>query len=588
MTDDKRSSDQSLGWHPTKSFWRFLEFLRPHWKLGLIGGGIMLISVGLQLPMPLLTMYLIDHVVVGERVLTLHLIGFGLLGFLILKVVTTYWQNYVLMGFRNRVMFDIRRRLFLHLQRLPLAYFRGQRAGYLTARLTSDVDRVQGLLAESLLSALRQLITLLVGLALVFWINWQLALITLGILPFFVAWIYRLNPKVRELRCQTQESYANVTGDLLETLSNMYLVKSFVAERRELVKMLRSLRGALDVELRAGMASTVLSVGALSMSSLGKLALIWFGCWQIMQGQLTLGGFLAFNSFLRYLFDPAEGLVTLNIGAQHSLAAVDRIYQVFDESPEEQRACTPPLHAVRGEVELRDVSFSYDGETMALSEVSLHVPAGSSVAIVGASGSGKSTLINLLMRIYELEAGSILVDGMDVRDMALGTLRRQIGLVPQGTFLFSGSVWDNLRYGNPKASRAELLRCAELANAHEFIIGLPEGYDTKIGERGVRLSGGQKQRISIAMAFAKAAPILILDEATAAMDSISEHAIQVAMGRLMERRTTFIIAHRLGTVRHADLIVVLDKGRIVERGSHETLIREVGVYSQLYSRHLVA
>ncbi len=213
---------------------------------------------------------------------------------------------------------------------------------------------------------------------------------------------------------------------------------------------------------------------------------------------------------------------------------------------------------------------------------------GKTYCFVGSSGVGKSTLINLLLRLYEPDEGRILIDGRDIREMGLSLLRRQIGLVPQDTYLFSGSVWDNIRYGNPSATREELIRCAELANANDFILDLPEGYDTKIGERGVRLSGGQRQRLSIAMAFAKAAPILVLDEATASMDSISETAIQVAMDRLMEKRTTFIIAHRLGTVRHADCIVVLDKGQIVEQGDHDTLIRGVGVYSELYSQHLVA
>jgi len=588
MSHRQPTDDNSVDGRDSRSFHRFLGFLKPHWKLGLVGAGIMLVGVGLQLPMPLLTMYLIDHVVADKQVFTLHMIGLGLLVFLVLKASATYWQSYVLLGFRNRVMFDIRKRLFLHLERLPLAYFRARRAGYLTARLSSDVDQVQGLLADSLLNAVRQVVTLLVGLVLVFWINWKLALITISILPFFVAWIYRLNPEVRELRRKTQESYATVTGDLLETVSSMYLVKSFAAERRELVKMLRSLREALRVEFRAGMVSTLLSVGAVSMSSLGKLALIWFGCWQIIQGDLSLGGFLAFNSFLRYLFDPAEGLVNLNIRAQHSLAAVDRIYQVLDEPSETAMVARRGFRRFRGEVELRDVSFSYDGQVQALSGVSLHVPAGSSVAIVGRSGSGKSTLINLLMRLYDPQAGRILIDGREIGEMGLGQLRRQIGLVPQDTYLFSGSVWDNLRYGNPGASREELVRCARLANAHRFILDLPQGYDTKIGERGVRLSGGQRQRISIAMAFAKAAPILVLDEATASMDSISESAIQEAMDRLMEKRTTFIIAHRLGTVRHADSIVVLDQGRIVEQGSHDQLIRGVGVYSELYAKHLVA
>jgi len=570
------------------SFARFLGFLAPHWKLGAIGGVIMLVSVGLQLPMPLLTMYLIDHVVADKEVLTLHLIGFALLAFLALKALATYWQNYVLLAFRNRVMFDVRRRIFLHLERLPMAFFDEHRVGYLTSRVSSDVQQVQGLLAATLLTAVRQSLTLVVGLVLVFWLNWKLALISVSILPFFILWIHRLNPRVRELRRRAREEYGIVTGDLLETLSNMYLVKSFAAERRELAKMLRSLRRALSSDFRAGVTSTALSVGALSLSSLGKLSLIWVGCWLIIRGELTLGAFLAFNSFLKYLFDPAEGLVNLNLNVQDSLAAVDRVYEILDEEPEPRMRRAGGGRAVDGEVEIRHVWFSYDGETPALEDIDLHVEPGTTVAVVGPSGAGKSTLIKLLLRLYEPQSGSILIDGDDIRESTLSSLRRAIGLVPQDTFLFSGTVWDNLRYGDPKASREEMVRCAELANAHDFILQLPDGYDTQIGERGVRLSGGQKQRLSIAMAFVKDAPILVLDEATASMDNLSEAAIQQAMARLMEKRTTFVIAHRLSTIRDADLIVVLEDGRIVERGDHRTLIETAGVYRRLYSKYVAA
>lgn len=571
-----------------EAFRRFLGFLRPHWKLGLIGGGIMLVSVGLQLPMPLLTMYLIDHVVADAQVGMLHLIGASLLVFLLLKSVAVYWQSYTLQAFRNRVIFDVRRRLFLHLERLPLSFFDNKRVGYLTSRISGDVTRVQGLLADTLLNAVRHVITLVVGVGLVFWLNWKLALVTISILPFFVYWISRLNPKVRQLRRKTQEEYGNVAGDLLETLSNIYLVKSFTAERRELAKMLRSLRGALGTEFQAGMTSTLLTVGAIVLSSLGKLALIWFGCWQIIRGELTLGAFLAFNSFLRYLFEPAEGLVQVNLSAQESLAAVDRILEILDEPSEREGPGTRQFRALRGRVEVRDVCFSYDGKVPALSDISFDVEPGTRVAVVGRSGSGKSTLVNLLMRLYEPDSGAIYMDGTEIRDLGLNVLRRQISLVPQDTFLFSGTVWDNLRYGRPTASKEELEHCARLANAHDFICRLPNGYATEIGERGVRLSGGQRQRIAIAMAFVKDAPILVFDEATASMDNISERKIQEAMERLMEARTTFVIAHRLGTVQNADMIIVLARGRIVEQGDHKSLIAGSGPYAELYSQNLAA
>ena len=546
----------------------------------------MFVSIGLQLPMPLLTMYLIDHVVAEKNVELLNLVGASLLIFLCFKAAATYWQNFVLQLFRNRVMFDIRRRLFLHLEHLSMGYFGEKRVGYLTSRITADVNQLQGLLAATLLVAVRDVATFLIGLGLAFWINWQLALVATAILPFFALWIHHRNPELRQLRRETQEKHSVVMGDLLETLSNIYIVKSFAAERRELVKMLRSLRKALKTEFAAGISSTVLAVGATFLSSLGKLALIWMGCWHIMTGRLTIGGFLAFNSFLKYLFGPAESLVNVNRTVQESLAAVDRLFELLDEPAEP--VLRRHLGAVDGEVEFRNVTFSYDGQNNVLDGIDLRVEPGTIVAIVGKSGSGKSTLMKLLMRMYLPNEGEILVDGKSVDSVSIRSLRKQIGLVPQDTFLFSGDVWENLGYGDPNGTKEDLVRCAKAANAHEFIEQLPQGYETEIGERGLKLSGGQRQRLSIAMAFVKDAPILILDEATSSVDSISEREIQDALSRLTKQRTTFVIAHRLSTVKTADQIVVLDQGRIVECGDHESLMNLKSAYYQLYSKSLAA
>lgn len=569
---------------------RFLTFLRPHWKLGLLGGAMLAASVALQLPMPLLTMYLVDHVIPQRSFAILHWIGAGLGLFLILQSASAYGQNLVYAGFRNRVMFAVRRRLFFHLEHLPLSFFEQRKAGYLTSRVSSDVNQLQGMMANNVLAAFKEGLTLLVGIGLAFWIDWKLAVIAVAILPAYVFWLSRWNPRVRQLRRQTQEGHARVTGDLLETVCGIHLVKAYLAERRELVRMLGSLRGALNTEFAAARAVTLMTVGAAFFSSLGKLSLIWFGCWQIMTGDLTLGGFLAFNSFLHYLFGPAETLVSVNAGVQESLAAADRIFEILDTTPEQRSAARRRRlpRRVRGEVVFDGVTFSYDGRRPALSAIDLRIAPGTTVALVGASGAGKSTLVKLLAGLYPVESGTIRLDGIDLREIDLRSLREQIAWVPQETYLFSGDVWTNLRYGKSKASKMEMVRAARLANADEFLARLPDGYDTQIGERGVRLSGGQRQRLAIAMAFLKDAPILVLDEATSAIDSISEAAVQEALARLTADRTTFIIAHRLTTVQEADLIVVLDRGRIVEQGTHHTLLHVGGRYSDLYSRNLAA
>ncbi|MGH9829720.1 MAG: ABC transporter ATP-binding protein, partial [Blastocatellia bacterium] len=398
--------------------------------------------------------------------------------------------------------------------------FSKTRTGYLVSRITTDEVLVRGLMSTDILAVIRELITLAVGIVLVFWLNWKLAAVAIAIVPFYAVWIVRLNPRVRAQTRQMQEDYSSSAGDMIETLTGIYVVKAFLAEQSELMKMLRSFRKALNAEFHLAMTSNILSIGAAMISSLGKVSLIWFGCWEIMKGQLTIGAFLAFNSFLQYLFEPTQNLLNLNTSAQQSLAAMDRIFELVDERSESRPEVESlELQPVSGAVEFRDVSFAYDGNETVLRNVNLSVDGGSTVAIVGRSGAGKTTLVNLLMRFYDGYNGDILIDGQDIRTVSIESLRSHIGLVPQQPHLFADTVWNNLRYGCPEAGDDRLIECAKRANAHDFIQHLADGYDTKLGERGTTLSGGERQRISIAMAFLKDAPILILDEATSSVDS---------------------------------------------------------------------
>jgi ABC-type bacteriocin/lantibiotic exporter with double-glycine peptidase domain len=563
---------------------RFWRFLRPHWRLALGGGLLMLVMVGLQLPMPLLTMYLLDVTVPSRNFGELHWIAIGLLAFLILKAFSTYYQSLVFAAFRNRVIFSIRRRLFSHLQHLTADFYDDARVGQIAARVMGDVNQVQGLLANVLLVAVREGLTLLVGLGLLLWMNWKLALVAMAVVPFYGFWLSRRSPSVRQLARKTQEDYTVVTGDVLETFSGIHLVKSYVAETAELLKMLRSLRKAMRSEYRSTVNSTVLEVGSAVLSSLGKLSLIWYGGYQIMTGTLTLGQFIAFNSFLRYLFDPTSTLVSINTGAQQALAAVDRLYELLDQPVETRPGTrTKRLEGVRGAIEFKRVGFSYDGVTPVLSDIDLRIEPGAKVAIVGRSGSGKSTLMKLLLGFHAPSSGSILIDDQDIQEVSLNSLRRNIAFVPQDAFLFTGDVWFNLSYGRRGATRAQMEQAARLADASDFIGRLPRKYETEVGERGVRLSGGQRQRLLIAMAFLKDAPILLLDEATSSVDVEAERAIRDALSRLMARPTTLVIAHRMSTIREADYIVLLDKGHVVQVGKHEELFaRSGGLYEKIY------
>ncbi|MFY9824039.1 MAG: ABC transporter ATP-binding protein [Thermoanaerobaculia bacterium] len=544
----------------------------------------MLASIALQLPTPLLTKYLIDTVVAEKRYGELHLVGLWLFVLLGLQSGSTYFQVRLFTRFRCAVMFDLRRQLFEHMERLPVRYFEQQRSGQIMSRLTADVNRVRGLMASNILSSLKESLTLVFGIAVLFWLNWQLAALSVASLPFYVFWLLHWNPKVRGLGREVQQGYAEVAGDVLESISGIYVIKSFLAEQAELVKMLRSLRRLLDTEFRSDIVETLLAVGSGLISSLGKVAVIWISCWEIMRGRLTLGTFLAFNAYLRLLFDPSKNLVSLNSSVQQSLAALDRVYQFLDERPEPDEGGEAKVAtAVRGRIEFRNVSFSYPGgDAEQVAGVSFTVEAGSNAGLVGPSGSGKTTLLKLLLRFYEPDGGEIYLDGFNIRDLPLSWVRSQIAAVFQEPFLFSGDILSNVRMGRPDATIEEAVECCRRAGAQEFIAALPQGYDTPVGERGVSLSGGQVQRLAIARALLKGAPVLVMDEATSSLDSTTERAFRANLTRKLRNVTTLMVAHRLNTVRNADKIVVLDGGQVVEIGRHDDLMRLNGRYRRLY------
>jgi subfamily B ATP-binding cassette protein MsbA len=558
--------------------------LKPHRRLGILGGIVVLVNVLLQLPMPLLTMYLVDHVIIEKNFNTLHWVGISLTLFLFLKAGSSHLQAYVFLLFRNRVIYDIRGRIFEHLTRLPLSFFDRNQAGYLSSRVSTELNGLNSLMANTMIQMLVNLLTLLFGLVFAFWLNWKLALMAVSILPFYFMLLKHYNPILRTENKKRKELFSNVMGDVLETICCIFMVKSFMAETRELNKMLRSFRAALTKDLRVSMTSNLVSIISVFLTSLGKLALIWFGCLQIMKGDFTLGGFLAFNSFLKYIYDPIKSLAGLSTGIQNGLATADRLFELLDHPPE-SNGDGEQLSVNNGRIAFHKVNFTY-GEELILKDVSFTVEPGMTVAVVGRSGSGKSTLVNLMMRFYEPSSGTISIDGTDISNVSLSSLRKNIAIIPQDTFLFTGDVWFNLRYGAPEATDDQVIEAAEKAHAHEFLKNLPQGYDTPIGERGTRLSGGQRQRVALAMAFLKDAPILILDEATSPLDTENEKLIRTSVTELTRGRTTFIVAHQLLTITHADLVLVMDKGRIVEMGGHNDLLEKNALYARLFSEIL--
>ncbi|MEO0129977.1 MAG: ABC transporter ATP-binding protein [candidate division WOR-3 bacterium] len=557
----------------------------PYWHKGLFAFFFMLLSVGLQLPMPFLTRFIIDKVIVLRNFQLLNVIGFVIIGVLSVQASSSFLEQFLLTTFRGRVLFDIRVKLFEHIQRLSLSFFHKKETGYLMSRLSDDVNAVQGLLADTLVSAGQNILTFIAGIICTLYIHPKLALICFLILPFYLLSLMVFNKRVRSMSYEVRERYALLNKDLQELLSGISVIKAFTGEKRATIKMVKKISEAIRKEVRLDITATIASISSALISAAGPIVLIWYGCAEIMRGNLTVGSLIAFNSFIGYLFGPTRNLYNLNLNVQRSLAAVERIFEMLDLEPE--REGKKEIEIKEGKVIFDNVSFSYNGTEEVLKDISFAVKPGEIVAIVGRSGVGKTTLVSLIPRFFEPLKGRILIDGEDIRDVRLKSLRGQIGICSQDVFLFSDTIRENIRFGNPEAKDGAIENAARLAYADEFIKNLPEGYDTKLGERGVNLSGGERQRIAIARALIKNPKILILDEATSQLDSESEAMIQSALKNLLKNRTTFIIAHRLSTIQNVDKILVLDKGEIVSIGKHEELYNTCAVYKNLYDEQFL-
>jgi len=567
---------------------RFLKFLRPYWIKGLVAFFFMLFAVGLQLPMPFLTKYLIDKVIPKGSFHILNIIGFVLIGVLFLQAVSSFVERYLLATFRGRVLFDLRMKLFNHTERLKIPFFKERETGYLMSRISGDVDSVQGLLADTLISFGQNILTFIAGVGAALYIHPKLAVISFSILPFYAASIFMFNKRIRKMTWEVREEFARVNKDLQELLSGMTVLKAFTGETYGTLRLVKSVKKGIRKSVRMDILSTFYSITSTIISSAGPLVLIWYGLGEIMRGDLTVGGLIAFNSFLRYLFGPTRSLMNINLTVQQSLASVERIFEILDTEKEPYDTGRVELKVVEGKIEFRNVYFSYDTEPV-LNNISFEVHDGEKVAIVGESGAGKSTIAALLLRFYEPLKGKILIDGINIDDIEIASLRKNIAYVSQDVFLFSDTIKENIRFGKRNASSEEIKEAARIASIDTFIEGLPDGYDTQIGERGMKLSGGERQRIAIARAVLKDAPIMILDEATSNLDRKVERKIVEAVEKISGNKTLIIIAHRLSTIRDADKILVLDnRGEIKDMGNHQELLNTSLVYQELYRKEAVS
>jgi len=487
----------------------------------------------------------------------------------------------------QRLIFDLRFDLFHHLQTLSPGFYDRRSTGRVMSRLLSDIEAARELVSGVLVGPLIQVITLGLVLFLMFGESPKLALVATAVTPFYLYTFYSLSPKLREASRNVQQSKAIITGTIAERLSGIRVVQTFTRERTEEVRLFSQARELLRNILHKSALGGKLTALAQTITGLGTAVIIWYGGRQVLAGDMTSGGFIAFYSYVAMLYAPLQVLADVGEVYENSKASIERIFRLFDVRSEVvDRPDAVELTNPKGHVVLEDVTFGYDPRRPVLRHISLEARRGDRIALVGPSGSGKTTLANLLLRFYEPQQGRILLDGKDISSYTLASLRRHLGHVSQDPLLFSGTVAENILYGRRGATMQEVVAAAKAANAHDFIAQLPDGYDTQVGERGVRLSGGQIQRIAIARALLRDPAVLILDEATSSVDPVSEHLIQQALDRLMQGRTTFIIAHRLSTVVKATRIVVLDNGECVEQGTHSELLRRSGLYASLCREQL--
>ncbi len=497
--------------------------------------------------------------------------------------VIGYFRSRLLLTVGNRVVFDIRQQLFRHLQRLSLRYFETHRHGWIMSRVLYDVEAVQSVLSDQLVNIVSNVATVVVAAVILYAYNWHLALIATVALPIYVLNFMMLRRRIRRLSRDQRDQYSQVYSVLDEAISGIRVIKSFSREQWEARRFVKEIRESITLNINVGIWRMVLHINANLVTQMANLAIIIVGCYEIIYLRtITVGDLVAILAYAGMLYSPIIALVRISDVINWATAAIERIFETLDTVPDVQEADKPiKLGRIKGHVQMRHVSFAYEPSETVLRDINFEAQPGQIVALVGPSGGGKTTLVHLIPRFYDPVAGQVLIDGHDLRDVSISSLRRNIGMVMQENFLFAGALRDNIKYGRPEATDEEVVQAAIAANAHDFIMEFPDGYESRVGERGARLSGGQRQRITIARAILSNPRILILDEATSDLDSESERLIQDALDKLMKNRTTFIIAHRLSTVINADVILVVADGEIVERGTHEELRTTGGIYERL-------
>jgi ATP-binding cassette, subfamily B, bacterial MsbA len=562
-----------------------LVFVRPYRRRLALALVAIVVGSILGLAGPYALQFLIDAVFNQNDPGLLNRITLTLVAIFAAQSVFYFVRGYLLAYIGERVMADLRIRLFEHLQGLSLSFYNERRTGELVSRLTNDVSTVRGVVTSDISTALSQVLTFFGALVLIIITDWRLTLFMFALIPLVMVIAIFFGRKLRTLSSDVQDQLANATTVLEEAIGGVRVVQSFTREPYEIGRFTGSIEQTFKLAMKRVRLSSMFGPTISFLGFAAVVSIFWFGGHEVLAGRLTAGQLFMFLVLTLTIAGSIGQFSGLWTGLQEALGATRRLFEILDmQSDIKGQPGAPTLPPLEGSIRFEQVSFAYsdDPNTLILREVSLEVQPGEVLALVGPSGAGKTTLVNLIPRFYDPSEGRIFVDQHDLREIELHSLRRQIGIVPQETLLFGGTVRENIQYGRLKAKQEELIAAAQAANAHDFVLQLPNGYETVVGERGVKLSGGQRQRIAIARAILKDPRILLLDEATSSLDSESEGLVQEALERLMQNRTSIIIAHRLSTIQNADRIAVLDDGRLVELGAHAELIELDGLYARLH------
>ncbi|MBA4495456.1 ABC transporter ATP-binding protein [Paenactinomyces guangxiensis] len=570
---------------------RYLRFVKPYWKEIFLTMVVGVIKFGIPLLLPLLLKYVVDDLLLSSLSAQekLERLAWAIAGaffiFTVIRIPVEYYRQYFAQWAASRVLFDIRNRLFDHIQKLSLRYYHNQKAGQIISRVINDVEQTKEFVITGMMNIWLDLSTLLIAIGLMLWLDPWMTLVSLAIFPLYAVSVKYFFQNMRKFTKERSQALAELQGHLHERVQGITVIRAFHLEKSEQEHFTRRNENFLNKALTHSkwVAKTFSAINTIT--DLAPILVITVSAYMVIRGSLTVGEMTAFYGYMGLIYNPVRRLVNSSTTLTQAHASMDRVFEFMDEAYD----ITDLPHArsverVQGQIEFEHVRFRYnENQDWILNDIHLSIAPGQTIALVGPSGGGKSSIISLIPRFYDVADGRVRIDGHDIRDLTLHSLRKQIGIVLQENILFSGTVEENIRMGKIDASPEEVVQAAIAANAHQFIMELPNGYQTEIGERGVKLSGGQKQRIGLARVFLKDPAILVLDEATSALDLQSEHLVQESLEQLAKNRTTIIVAHRLSTITHADQIYVIDHGKVKEQGTHDELMAQAGMYAELFN-----